>query len=66
MAALRILHDPIHGVSAGLPARILGFDIATIRGEINPSFGGVNPEPIPENLVRSGDAVVGSGSRESE
>ena len=47
---LRILHDPIHGVAAGLPARVLGIDITTIRGEINPSFGGVNPEPIPENL----------------
>jgi phosphomannomutase len=48
--SVRILHDPIHGVSSGLPSRILGRDIATIRGEINPSFGGVNPEPIPENL----------------
>ena len=49
----RILHDPIHGVSSGLPSRILGIDVATIRGEINPSFGGVNPEPIPENLGAS-------------
>jgi phosphomannomutase len=24
--------------------------VDAIRGEINPSFGGVNPEPIPENL----------------
>jgi len=52
-ATLRILHDPIHGVAAGLPSRILGVDVATIRGEINPSFGGVNPEPIPENLGAS-------------
>jgi len=50
MAHVRILHDPIHGVSSGLPSRILGTDVATIRGEINPSFGGVNPEPIPDNL----------------
>jgi phosphomannomutase len=50
---LRILHDPIHGVAAGLPARILGIDVATIRGDVNPSFGGVNPEPIPENLGAS-------------
>ncbi|HVG25261.1 MAG TPA: hypothetical protein VND45_13980 [Thermoanaerobaculia bacterium] len=28
-----------------------------IRGEVNPSFGGVNPEPIPENLVASRDAM---------
>ena len=47
---VRVLHDPIHGVASGLPARILGTDVATIRGESNPSFGAVNPEPIPENL----------------
>jgi phosphomannomutase len=61
MASLRILHDPIHGVSAGLPARILGVDVATIRGEINPSFGGVNPEPIPDNLGASSAAMRAGG-----
>ncbi|MEA2239831.1 MAG: hypothetical protein QOC81_4555 [Thermoanaerobaculia bacterium] len=57
MASLHILHDPIHGVSAGLPARILGVGVATMRGEINPSFGGVNPEPIPDNLRASSAAM---------
>ena len=61
MAALRILHDPIHGVSAGLPARITGLNVATIRGEINPSFGGVNPEPIAENLGASSAAMRDGG-----
>jgi len=56
---VRILHDPIHGVSSGLPSRILGTDVATIRGEINPSFGGVNPEPIAENLAASMAAMNG-------
>jgi len=56
---VRILHDPIHGVSSGLPSRILGIDVATIRGEINPSFGGVNPEPIAENLGASMAAMNG-------
>ncbi len=73
-AKLAILHDPMHGVAAALPSRILGLDyvgaariirpavgvmekrtseliVDGIRGEINPSFGGVNPEPIPENLL---------------
>ncbi len=59
-AAPRILHDPMYGVSAGLPSRILGIDVATIRGEINPSFGGVNPEPIPDNLGASMDVMRGS------
>jgi phosphomannomutase len=29
-----------------------------IRGDVNPSFGGVNPEPIPENLNASRDAML--------
>ncbi|HEX9502159.1 MAG TPA: phosphoglucomutase/phosphomannomutase family protein [Thermoanaerobaculia bacterium] len=68
-AKLAILHDPIHGVAAQIPSRVLKLDyvgnarilrrslerlvtsvVDTVRGEINPSFGGVNPEPIPENL----------------
>ncbi|MBV9492704.1 MAG: phosphoglucomutase/phosphomannomutase family protein [Acidobacteria bacterium] len=55
---VRILHDAVHGVSAGIPARILGVDVATIRGEVNPSFGGVNPEPIPENLGAPRDSMA--------
>jgi phosphomannomutase len=68
-AKLAIVHDPIHGVAATLPSRILGVDyvgsariiqrnleppsdliLDGIRGDTNPSFGGVNPEPIAENL----------------
>src|SRR5438132_896789 len=29
-----------------------------IRGDVNPSFGGVNPEPIPENLVAARDVML--------
>ena len=66
---ISILHDPIHGVAAQIPSRVLGLDyignarilqrseeplersiVDTVRGDANPSFGGVNPEPIPENL----------------
>jgi phosphomannomutase len=53
----RILHDPIHGVASQLPAQILGIEVDTIRGDVNPSFGGVNPEPIPENLIASRDVM---------
>jgi phosphomannomutase len=60
-ARLRILHDPIHGVAAGLPQRVIGEGVTTIRGEINPSFGGVNPEPIPENLGASREAMKTGG-----
>jgi phosphomannomutase len=53
---LAILHDAIHGVAAGIPRRIVG-NVTTIRGETNPSFGGVNPEPIPENLEAAREAM---------
>lgn len=51
-AGTRILHDPIYGAASAIPARVLGGPglVETIRGEVNPSFGGVNPEPIPTNL----------------
>ena len=51
-----ILHDAIHGVAAGIPQRIVA-NVTTIRGETNPSFGGVNPEPIPENLGAAREAM---------
>jgi len=76
-AKLSILHDPIHGVAASIPSKVLGLDyvgaqriltgerptldttiVDAIRGEVNPSFGGVNPEPIPENLVASRDVMT--------
>src|SRR5436305_9601016 len=57
---LHILHDAIHGVAAGIPQRIVA-NVTTIRGEINPSFGGVNPEPIPENLGASTATMKGGG-----
>ncbi|HVE71939.1 MAG TPA: phosphoglucomutase/phosphomannomutase family protein [Thermoanaerobaculia bacterium] len=75
-ARLAILHDPIHGVAASIPSKVLGLDyvgserirsgerpdatvVDGIRGEINPSFGGVNPEPIPDNLAATRDAMAG-------
>lgn len=30
-----------------------------IRGDVNPGFGGVNPEPIPENLVAAQNVMLG-------
>ncbi|HKO54532.1 MAG TPA: phosphoglucomutase/phosphomannomutase family protein [Thermoanaerobaculia bacterium] len=60
-ARIRILHDPIHGVASGIPGRVLGAEVPTIRGEHNPAFGGVNPEPIPENLGASREMMRGGG-----
>ncbi|HYN40512.1 MAG TPA: phosphoglucomutase/phosphomannomutase family protein, partial [Thermoanaerobaculia bacterium] len=53
-AGLKVLWDPMHGAARDLLASILGeghpTKVTTIRSEINPSFGGVHPEPIPEHL----------------
>jgi phosphomannomutase len=76
-ARLAILHDPIHGVAAQIPSRVLGLDyvgaarilrqtvqpvqgtiVDGIRGDVNPSFGNANPEPIPENLVASQNVML--------
>lgn len=76
-ARMAILHDPIHGVAAALPSKVLGLDyvgasriirrsvepltetiVDGIRGDVNPSFGGVNPEPIPENLLASKNVML--------
>jgi len=52
-AQYRVLVDVMHGSGNGFIARVLaGTDIKLEfnRREINPSFGGLRPEPIVENL----------------
>lgn len=52
-SGFRVVVDPIHGAGTGTLARLLeeaGVEVAEIRREFNPLFGGVNPEPIDENL----------------
>ncbi|HEX9983476.1 MAG TPA: phosphoglucomutase/phosphomannomutase family protein [Thermoanaerobaculia bacterium] len=60
IGALPILHDAVHGVASGIPGRLVS-NVTTIRGEVNPSFGGVNPEPIPENLGAAREAMQRGG-----
>lgn len=48
-----ILHDVMYGTGNGYVHKILQGTpnkVITFRGEINPLFGGINPEPIPINL----------------
>lgn len=45
----RVIVDSMHGSGRGLIAALLGehgCDVDEIRGEMNPGFGGVHPEPI--------------------
>ncbi|MCB1129382.1 MAG: phosphoglucomutase/phosphomannomutase family protein, partial [Verrucomicrobiae bacterium] len=47
-----VAHDPMFGVGAGCFDTLLAGTrcrVSTFRGEADPLFGGVNPEPIPRN-----------------
>lgn len=58
-----VVIDPMHGSSAGYLSSLLkgrGITAVEIRGERNPAFGGVTPDPTPENLEALFAAVVSS------
>ena len=49
---LRVAHDALFGVGAGCFDELLAgttCKVTTLNAEHNPSFGGLNPEPIPRN-----------------
>lgn len=49
----KIIIDPMHGSGAGYLKEFLaslGIEAIEIRGNRDPLFGGVNPEPLPVNL----------------
>lgn len=50
-ARLRVAHDAMYGVGAGCFEALLAGTtcrVTTLRGEHDPLFGGIRPEPIPE------------------
>jgi phosphomannomutase len=52
-AKLRFLIDPMHGAGRGLLVELFrrqGVQASEIRGERDPLFGGVNPEPIEPHI----------------
>ncbi|MFS8639890.1 MAG: phosphoglucomutase/phosphomannomutase family protein [Symbiobacteriaceae bacterium] len=65
-ARLRVVVDPMHGAARGVLARLLaeaGVEVTEIRGDFNPSFGGLAPEPIARNLGPAVEAVRARGAR---
>ena len=59
-AGLRVLHDPMYGSGAGYIADLLAGGKTTVeetRGERNPGFGGIHPEPITQNLLTTIELV---------
>lgn len=49
-AQWKIAYDPLFGAGAGFLPKVLELPVREIHEEHNPSFGGLNPEPIEKNL----------------
>ncbi len=60
----RFAIDSMHGAGQRLIAGVfdrIGVEYTQIRGEIDPLFGGVHPEPIEPHIRALGEAVVAHG-----
>ncbi len=61
-AGMRVLFDAIHGAAGTLLETIVGTGhpttVVSLRANRDPLFGGVNPEPIPENLAAAQQALA--------
>lgn len=56
----KIVFDVMHGAAMGYPselAKSYGLDMVELHSEYNPSFGGINPEPIAKNLAELRQAM---------
>jgi phosphomannomutase len=49
-ARVRILYDAMFGAGQGVLQQLVP-NISTMHNEFNPSFGGIRPEPMAENLI---------------
>jgi len=53
---IRFAHEALYGVGAGCFEELLAgttCEVTTLNAEHNPGFGGINPEPIAKNYVKS-------------
>ena len=63
-AGFKILVDYMYGSGRGVVGPILrenGVNVVEIRGEVNPLFPGINPEPIEPHVKAAQEAVVREG-----
>ncbi|MGB2958541.1 MAG: phosphoglucomutase/phosphomannomutase family protein [Bacteroidota bacterium] len=59
-SGIRILYDAMHGAGQNVIRSVLP-GVAEIRGTFNPSFGGMNPEPLAHNLAELMQRVKNEG-----
>ncbi len=60
-SGIKIAHDPMYGSGRTIVKQLLGDQVLEIHGELNPSFGGVAPEPMEKNLGELSEFVVDNG-----
>ncbi len=56
----KIVVDSMYGVGKNYVEQLLkgtGHEVTTIRGERNPSFNGISPEPVPKNMEATAEAI---------
>ena len=61
-SGIRVALDVMYGAGQGLLAgrlRKAGLEVRELHGEVNPSFGGLHPEPIPAYMGALIDCVKG-------
>jgi phosphomannomutase len=62
-SGIRVIYDAMYGSGQGMMDELI--NIKSIRNEINPSFGGMHPEPVEQNLsmlsseMKTGDYDIG-------
>jgi phosphomannomutase len=62
-AGLTIVHDAMHGSGMSLYTALLGKEhVVEHRSTVNPSFGGIAPEPIEKNLTELPGLVRSHGA----
>jgi phosphomannomutase len=57
----KVAYDPLYGAGSGFLEAVLERPVHEVHGESNPSFGGLNPEPIDKNLGILTSLVKGDG-----
>lgn len=64
-SSFKILNDPLYGAGTHYLKTVIGDQVSEIHTEADPTFGGLNPEPIDKNLgelmqkVKAGPWQVG-------
>lgn len=57
-SGIKIAHDPMFGSGRTIVKQLLNDHVLEIHSDLNPSFGGIAPEPMEKNLGKLSEFVV--------